>query len=137
MTDITYNKIRTRASNMARYILPELPKVSTCEAWQAYADELESFDIYEAAHMESDSWDTVIYHYKAMALCTDVPVSVLNEAESIWSECNDKSPDGLFEYASELAYWIVRQEIADAMESLRYELLELAQNQIDNLESGL
>ena len=135
MTDITYNNIKTRASDMARELLPALPKLSTTGAWEAYAEDLESFDIYEAAHMEADSWDVVIYHYKAMALCNDVPTSVLHEAEAQWEDSGDGTTSGLYELASTLAYWIVQRELADAMESAQSDLSELAQNQIDNLES--
>jgi hypothetical protein len=129
MTDITYDKIKTRAATMARELLPAFPTKNTLDAWQAFQDELESFDIYDAAHTEADSWDVTIYHGKAMALCTDVPTSVLNAAES---QVIDQGAGwiGLYESASIIAYWIIQAELVEAMESLQCELIELADNQI-------
>jgi hypothetical protein len=98
--------------------------------WQSFQDELESFDIYDAAHTEADSWDVTIYHYKAMQLCTDAPTSVLDAAESQWDETYDEKPSGLYELASTLAYWIIKAELVEAMESLQSELIELADDQI-------
>lgn len=133
----TYNQVIARAKESARDLLPACPFTNGAEDWQGYADALESFDIYDAAATEADSWDTVIYHYKAMALCTDVPISVLHEAESQWEDCGDKTTPGLFELASTLAYWIVYAELIEAMESLRDDMMELCQNQIDNMGEDL
>jgi hypothetical protein len=127
----TYNDVQKRAKESARDLLPELPSVNTYAAWQAYADELEALDVSDAAHTEADSWDTVIYHYKAMTLCSDVPTSVLHEAESQWEDCSDGKTAGLYELASVLAYWIVYAELIDAMQELQSELIDLAQNQMD------
>lgn len=129
----TYTQVKTRAAQSALDLLPELPTVNTQDAWQAYADALDAFDVYDAAHTEADSWDTVIYYYKAMALCIDVPTSILQEAESQWADCGDKTTEGLNELSSTLAYWIVCAELTEAMESLRYELLELCHNQMESL----
>ena len=130
MTEITYNKIRTRAANTARELLPPLPTKNTLDDWQSFQDELQSFDIYDAAHTEADSWDVTIYHYKAMQLCTDSPTSVLHTAESQWDQTYYEKPTGLYELASTLAYWIIKVELVEAMESLQGELIELADTQI-------
>jgi len=128
MTEITYNKIRTRAANTARELLPPLPTKNTLDDWQSFQDELQSFDIYDAAHTEADSWDVTIYHYKAMALCMDAPTSVLHAAES---QVIDQGAEwtGLYESASIICYWIIQAELVEAMESLQGELIELADNQ--------
>jgi hypothetical protein len=130
MTDITYDKIRTRAANMARELLPTFPTKNTLDAWQSFQDELESFDIYDAAHTEADSWDVTIYHWKAIALCTDAPTSVLHAAESQWDETDGEKHSGLYELASTLAYWIIQAELVEAMGALQGELIELADNQM-------
>ena len=130
MTDITYDKIKTRAATMARELLPALPTKNTLDAWQSFQDELESFDIYDAALTEADSWEVAIYHYKAMQLCTDAPTSILHAAESQWDETDDEKPNGLYELASTLAYWIIQAELVEAMEALQGELIELADNQM-------
>ena len=110
-----------------------MPTVNTYEAWEAYIEALEEFDVSDAAYQEADSWDTVIYYGKAMDLCTACPSSVLHEAESQWDDCNSDKPAGLYEMACHIACWIVYNEISEAIESLRDELIELAQNQIENL----
>jgi hypothetical protein len=127
----TYNDVQKRAKESARDLLPELPSVNTFEAWQDFQNQVEDFDISDAAHMEADSWDTVIYHYKAMTLCSDVPTSVLHEAESQWEDCSDGTTAGLYELASALAYWIIYAELIEAMQELQSELIDLAQNQMD------
>jgi hypothetical protein len=126
-----YNEVQKRAKESARDLFPELPSANTFEAWQDFQNQIEDFDIADAAHMEADSWDTVIYYYKAMTLCSDVPTSVLHEAESQWDDCNDEKPAGLYELASVLAYWIIYAELIDAMQELQSELIDLAQNQMD------
>jgi hypothetical protein len=130
----TYNDVQKRAKESARDLLPELPSVNTFEAWQDFQNQIEDFDIADAAHTEADSWDTVIYHYKAMTLCSDVPTSVLHEAESQWEDCGDGKTAGLYELASTLAYWIVYAELIDAMQELQSELIDLAQNEMDKFE---
>ena len=131
MTDnITYDKIKTRAETMARELLPVSPTNNTLDDWQSFQDELQSFDIYDVAHTEADSWDVTIYHYKAMALCMDAPISVLHAAESQWDETDDEKPTGLYELASKLAYWIIQAELVDAMRAFEYELIDLADDQI-------
>jgi hypothetical protein len=131
MTDnITYNNIKTRAETTARELLPPLPTNNTLDNWQSFQDELESFDIYDAAHTEADSWDVTIYHYKAMALCTDAPIGVLHAAESQRDETDDEKPSGLYELASTLAYWIIQAELVKAMKPLQSELIDLADDQI-------
>ena len=130
MTNITYDKIRTRAANMARELLPTFPTKNTLDDWQSFQDELESFDIYDAAHTEADSWDVTIYHYKALQLCTDAPISILHAAESQWDQTYYEKPSGFYEIASTLAYWIIKIELVEAMEALQGELIELADNQM-------
>ena len=111
----TYNDVQKRAKESARDLLPELPSVNTYEAWKDFQNQVEDFDISDAAHTEADSWDTVIYNYKAITLCTDVPYSVLHEAESQWEDCGDGTTAGLYELASALAYWIIYAELIEAI----------------------
>ena len=126
-----YNDVQKRAKESARDMLPELPSVNTFDAWQDFQSQIEDFDISDAAHIEADSWDTVIYHYKAMTLCSDVPTSVLHNAESQWEDCSDGKTAGLSELASAIAYWIVYAELIEALQELQSELIDLAQNQMD------
>lgn len=131
---ITYKRIRDRAMQDAKDVAPSLPTTNTVEKWQAFIDELGAMDASETAH-ESAGWDWTIYHYRAMELCQCVPSAVLHEAESQYEEYGNDTPNGLFEYASTLAFIIVSQEIAEAVDTLRDELLEVANAQLDNMES--
>jgi len=129
----TYAETINRAKYSARELLPAMPIVNTYEAWETYIEALEDFDTFDAAHTEAESWDTVIYYGKAIDLCTSCPSSVLHEAESQWDDCNNDKPEGLYELACHIAYWIVYNEISEAIETLRDELIELSQNQMENL----
>lgn len=127
---ITYKRILDRAKSDAREHMPDLPKVNTLDAWQAFIDEIEALDAHDIAY-ESSEWDWVIYHSRAMELCLAVPSSVLNKAEETYFEYELK-PESFFGYTTQLAAIIVTSEVSQAVESLREELLELAQAQIDN-----
>ena len=127
---LTYKRILDRAVQDAREAMPSLPKVNTLEAWQAFIDDLESLDAYDIAN-ESSEWDWVIYYSRAMELCLCVPSSVLDDAEESFTDCG-MSPDSFFGYATQLAGFIVTSEISQAVETLRDELLDLANTQIDN-----
>ena len=132
--DVTYKRIRDRAMQDAKDAAPSFPTTNTVEAWQAFIDELEALDSYDIGH-QSAEWDWTIYHYRAMEVCQCVPSAVLHDAESKHEDYGNDTPNGLFEYAGTLAFIIVAQEIADAVDTLRNELLELANNQLDNMES--
>lgn len=131
---ITYKRIRDRAMQDAKDVAPALPTTNTVDAWQAFIDELEAMDSSNIAH-ESAEWDWTIYHSRAMELCQCVPSAVLHEAESQYEDYGNATPSGLFEYASTLAFIIVAQEISEAVDTLRDELLDLANAQLDNMES--
>jgi len=135
-TRITYTAIQKRAKQDALDRMPDLPKESTYEAWESYVAELEALDAYEVAH-ESAEWDWVIYHYRAMELCQAVPTSVLHDAESEYDDMGGFGDlnVGLYELASHLAHIIVTREIVDAIEQCRDDLLELANEKLDQLET--
>jgi hypothetical protein len=126
-----------RAKESALERLPAMPTQSTLEAWEAFRQALEEVETSECAHEEADSWDLVIYHGKALALCANLPTSVVSEAEAQAIECGGIveafESGGLGGLACLVAYWIVYQAVSEAIEEARQELLELAQGQIDNL----
>lgn len=133
--------LKTRAKASAQEFMLSLPTENTLEVWKAFAEALEALDTSEFAHAEADSWDWVIYYGQAMQLCTQVPSSVLHEAEAMMQDAgvvNDVFESaGLYGVACQCAYWIVFEQVFAAMEELRNELLELAQNQVDNLERAV
>ena len=135
-TTITHYAIEQRAARDAQDAMPALPKTNTVEAWGAFVEEVEGVDAYEVAAYSSD-WDWVIYHGRAMEVCQAVPSSVLHEAEGTFHEMDMASvlgeEIGLYEMASTLAHLIVESEIVDAVEAAKAELIEMAENQIENL----
>jgi hypothetical protein len=139
MSNISYSGLIKRAKQDAFDAMPDLPKVNSLEAWQVFLENVEAIESSEVAHESADSWDWVIYHGQALELCAMLPSSLVSDAESMVSEYGGiqeafKS-GGLGGVACLIAYWIIYQAVQDAVELDKEELLELAQDQIDNLES--
>jgi len=139
MSNISYSGLIKRAKSDAQEYMPDLPKTGTIESWQAFLDTVESVESGDVAHESADSWDWVIYHGKALELCAMLPRSVVDEAESMMLACGGVEDafknGGLGGIASLIAYWVVLQAVSDEVETLKDELIDLAQSQIDNLES--
>lgn len=134
MERINQYALEKRAKQAALDLVPDMPKENTLDAWESYLAELESLDIYDLAHTEADSWDWVIYHGKAMELCTNVDNVTLDEAEEQAKDCGAfDNVAGLYELACAVAYFIVCEAIRDALARLVEELTEIAEAQIDNL----
>jgi len=146
-TTITHYAIVQRAKRDALEYMPEMPKKSDPNAWEIYVDELEALDAYEIAH-ESADWDWVIYYHRALELCQAVPSAVLHEAESeVYDNggidhlqgygCNRSSDNfGLYEMAALIANQIVVTAIREAVEECRDELLELANDKLEQIEQS-
>ena len=136
---ITWNAILERAEDCAKDAMPEFPKSNTVEAWESFQAELKTIEEVDIAHEMSD-WDWVIYFGMAMQLCREVPSEVLHDAESEWHDMG--GPDviegnfGLYEFASQLAAIIVIDQIGQAVSSIKAELEELAETQLENLETA-
>lgn len=139
MTDISYSNLLKRAKSDAQEYMPDLPKTGTIESWQAFLDAVESIEPGDVAHESADSWDWVIYHGKALELCAMLPRRVVDEAESMTTEWGGLGEafenGGLGGVACLVAYWVIYQTVSEVVEELKEELIELAQSQIDNLES--
>jgi len=129
---ITYKAIRERAMDTARDYMPGLPKQNTLAAWESFQADVEALDAHEIAH-ESCEWDWVVYYNRAMELCQAVPSDVLENAEQEFDDMagfeNMETP-GLYELAFHLAAIIVTREIAEAVESAKDELIDMAENQM-------
>ena len=143
---LTYNRILERAKQDALEAMPEFPKLPDqtdftlpedhaqhCyEAWEAYQQEVEDIDAYEVAN-ESSEWDWVIYYHRALELCQAVPSDVLHEAERVLlDDFGHTEIEGLYELAGQLANLIVVRAIADAVEEVKEELIDLAQTNMEN-----
>jgi hypothetical protein len=139
-TKITYTEIQKRAARDAQDRAPNMPTENTVEAWEAFMIAVEEMDIGEIS-FECAEWDWVIYYHRAMELCLAVPTSVLSEAEGQYHDCGgheiDRDSFGLYEIASRVAFYIVSSEIAEAVDTLKDELIDLAQTQLDNMTGEL
>jgi hypothetical protein len=112
--------------------MPELPTENTLVAWESFQQDVESLDAMEIAH-ESCEWDWVIYYNRAMELCQAVPSAVLHEAESEFDDMGgteNMTSVGLYEIAFRLAAIIVTREVAEAVETVKDELIDMAENQM-------
>jgi len=130
---ITHKAIIDRAEQDARDAMPDLPTENTLDAWESFEADVEAVDAYDVAH-ESADWDWVIYYHRAMELCQVVPSGVLSEAEDRLLDMggmSESSSFGLYEMACQLAAIIVTREIADAVERIKDELVDMAQNEMD------
>lgn len=136
--EISYRKLQSRAASDAREYMPALPVENTRAAWEAFQDSLDSIDASDCAHESADSWDWVIYHGQAMQLCHILPSNIVGEAESESNDCGGIQSAfesaGLAGVASLVAYWIVYRAVCDAIETVREEMTELAQAQIEGIE---
>ena len=138
MSNISYSGLIARAKQDAKEAMPDLPKVNTYEAWQAFLESVEAVDSGDVAHESADSWDWVIYHGKALELCAVLPSSFVSDAERQALDCGGINEafgsGGLGGVACLVAYWVIYQAVQDEVEIAKEELAELAQNQLDNLE---
>jgi hypothetical protein len=139
-TKITYTEVQKRAARDAQDRAPNMPTENTVEAWESFMVDVEEMDIGEIS-FECAEWDWVIYYHRAMELCLAVPTSVLSEAEGVYHDCGghelERDSFGLYHIASSVAFYIVSSEIAEAVETLKEELIDLAQTQIDNMSGEL
>lgn len=128
---INESTLRKRAKESASYLLQEstdfdkAKSQNTYDSWQEYLDSLDELELSNLAHEDADSWDWVIYNGKALELCANVYGSTLNDAESLYLDC-DPTPAGLYEMATGIAYWIVYQAVLSELESQLEGLRELA-----------
>lgn len=128
-----YYEMMTRAKQDAKELVEEAASfgeaksLNTYQGWKDYIDTIEVLDLSDMASQAADGWDIVIYHGKAMQLCTDCPASVLHEAEAMYEDFGG-DPVGLYELASRLAYWIVYQAFSDALQAEVEGCLELAES---------
>lgn len=127
----TYAEIRGRAKDSAKYLVDECCDfesaiaANTCGAWESYLESLDSFDIYDCAHTEADSWDVVIYTGKALDLIANTWSSELNQAEESMQETGFEFSD-FGQTCCTLAYWIVYHAMTEALENYIAEMQEFA-----------
>ena len=138
---IKYYEIVERCKGDIAEILPELPKENTCEAWERFLNELE--EIREDSHCYAGdavgSWDWAIYTHYGIKILYGLPLEIERQAESEFFDCMGGQPiDSLndaFDMASRIAYYALWIIFHDTLEEMAQELIELAETQLENMES--
>lgn len=137
---ITYKDIVERCKDAAKDLISDLPKENTLENWESFISDLETLcdEAYEKASEEVDSWDWCIYTYKGFEVYDALSSPEQGEAEQEWEDCGgyetakDQS-QGPYEIACAIAYFALARMLAEEIESACDDLIELANNQIENL----
>ena len=142
MTDtIPYKVIRERIKQEAKEIIDQyaqFPKENTYDFWEEYSDKLEALkdnESYDLAHESVEGWDWAIYTYKGFLVYDALNGQEQSDAESLywdaWSGLeNQPTP---YELAAGMAFWWLIQELTGEIESQCEEIIEMAQNQMENL----
>lgn len=145
MTDtITYKAILDRVEYTTKDILDEvapMPKDSSEEAWQEFADKLDALIGWKArehAEAEVDSWDWVIYTYKGFQVYDALSSSEQNDAEQQWEECGGyetakDNSEGPYEIACRIASFALGDMLTQEIERQAEDLMELAQNKLEQM----
>lgn len=141
MTDqITYKAILDRCKADVMEYLPDLPKENTNESWSLFLVDLWREDeIYDKASESVESWDWTIYTHYGFKILDTLPFDEMRQAESSFFDCCGSEPiDTLndpYDMASRIAYFALLNIWQEVAQECVEELQELAQTQIENLES--
>ena len=141
--NLTYREIETRCKDATKELAPDMPTKNTLEAWESFLDELESFDVHEGVNEYVESWDWSIYTHFGWKILHCAPQSMIDDAESAYLELNhgievQELEGGTFDIwslQSSIAYFVLVNMVQDELNGLIQELIELAETQIDNMES--
>ena len=138
---IKYRDIVERCKSDIKEILPDLPKENSCDAWESFRDDLET--IREDSHCHAsevvEHWDWAIYTQYGIKILYGLPLEIERQAESEFFGCMGVEPiDSLndaFDMASRIAYFALEIVFRETLEEMVQELIELAENQLENMES--
>jgi hypothetical protein len=139
-SNLTYKQILDRCKSDVLEYIPDLPKEDTLQAWSLFLVDLwREEDLHEKATESVESWDWSIYTHYGFEILDALPSDEMRQAESsffdVWGSEPIETLNDPYDMASRIAYFAlvnIWQEVAqDCVE----ELIELAQNQIENMES--
>ena len=141
---ITYKAILERVEYTAKDIIDEvvpMPRDSSEEAWQGFADQLDALLDGEArdyARESVDSWDWIIYTYQGFQVYDALSSSEQNDAGQQWEECGGyetakDNSEGPYEIACHIAFFALVDMLAQEIERQAEELNEMAQNKLEQL----
>jgi len=144
-SNLTYKCVIDRCKSLAFEIAPSLPTTGTLESWTAFAEDLESVreDSMGLVLESIESTDWAIYTHYGWQILHALPQSYINQAEESYLESNvgltlSESCGGCFDIwgmQSAIAFHALVILTQEALDDCLSELEDLAQTQIDNLES--
>ena len=158
---ITYKIVRDRCQSIAMELSPDMPtvadkmsfnnpqeyKAALVEAWQDFVEQMEHLnnDGYSLVLEAVESTDWAIYTHYGWKILHAVPQDVINDAESQYLEFNagltiEDTCGGCFDIwslQSAIAFHVLVAMVQEYLDTAIDELLDLAQTQLDNLESDL
>jgi len=144
-SNLTYKCVIDRCKALALEIAPSLPTTGTLESWESFVDEVESVrDDSMGLVLESvESTDWAIYTHFGWKILHALPQSYINQAEESYLEFNgdltlNESFGGCFDVwsmQSAIAFHALVILTQESLDDCLGELEDLAQTQIDNLES--
>jgi hypothetical protein len=136
-----YTDIIERCKTSALEMLPDMPTKNDLDSWESYRDELESLrdESFDAVHQEVDSWDWTIYTHYGIKILDCLLLHDCQQAESDFMDCWGREPietlNDPWDMASRIAYFALCNMLRETLESAIEECLELAETQIENMES--
>lgn len=136
-----YRDIIERCKSSAIDMLPDMPTKNDLDSWGVYRDQLDRLkdETYDVTHQEIDSWDWAIYTHYGIKVLECLPLEECQQAESdffdIWGSEPIELLNDPWDMASRIAYFALYNMLSEALESAIEECLELAETQIENMES--
>ena len=138
---IKYFEIVERCKGDILELLPDLPKQNTCESWESFLDELETIrdDSYCHAAEAVQHWDWSIYTHYGIKILYGLPLEIESQAEQeffdVWGSEPIDSLNDAFDMASRIAGFALEIIFRETLEEMAQELIDLAETQLENLES--
>jgi hypothetical protein len=138
--NLTYKTIIERCKADVLEYLPDLPKEDTLQAWSLFLVDLWRYDsLYEHASESVESWDWSIYTHYGFEILDALPSDEMRQAESsffeVWGHEPIETLNDPYDMASRIAYFALVNIWQEVAQECVEELIELAQNQIENMES--
>jgi len=140
--NLTYKTILDRCKSDVLEYIPALPMDGSLNSWETYLDQLESWrddSLYEHASESVESWDWSIYTHYGFEILDALPSDEMRQAESsffeVWGHEPIETLNDPYDMASRIAYFALLNIWQEVAQECVEELIELAQNQIENMES--
>ena len=136
-----YREITERCKTSAIEMLPDMPTKNDLDSWESWRDALEALqeESLDMVYQEVDSWDWAIYTHYGIKILDCLPLHDRQQAESdfmeVWGSEPIETLNDPWDMASRIAYFALCNMLREALESAVEECLELAENQIENMES--